>query len=76
MRTLLEGAGFRIEAEDDSTEASEVWFKRAAAQMAVSSAPPAGLRQFLGSDAAQMTSNQVCNLAERRIRTVTYICRS
>lgn len=76
MRKHLEGAGFRIEAEEDSTDASERWFKRTAAQMAVSSAPPVGLRQFLGSDAAQMTSNQVRNLTERRIRTVTYICRS
>jgi ubiquinone/menaquinone biosynthesis C-methylase UbiE len=75
MRKLLEGAGFRIEAEDDSTEASEAWFKQAAATMTSSSSPPVGLRQFLGNDAAQMTLNQVRNLTERRIRTVTYICR-
>jgi ubiquinone/menaquinone biosynthesis C-methylase UbiE len=76
MRRLLGGAGFRIEAEEDSTEASEAWFRHAAGQLAASSAPPVGLRQFLGGDAAEMTSNQVRNLAERRIRTVTYICRS
>ena len=76
MRTLLEGAGFRIEAEEDSTEAGEAWFRQAACRMAAASAPPVGLRQFLGSDAAQMTLNQVRNLTERRIRTVTYICRS
>lgn len=76
MRRLLEGAGFRIEAEEDSTEASEVWFKQSAAKLAGSSAPPVGLRQFLGSDAAQMTLNQVRNLTERRIRTFMYICRS
>lgn len=76
MRGLLQGAGFRIEAEEDSTEASEAWFNHSAALMAASSAPPVGLRQFLGSDAIQMTSNQVRNLAERRIRTVMYICRS
>jgi ubiquinone/menaquinone biosynthesis C-methylase UbiE len=75
MRGLLEGAGFRIEAEEDSTEASEAWFRHAAAQMAASTAPPVGLRQFLG-DAIQMTRNQVRNLVERRIRTITYICRS
>jgi ubiquinone/menaquinone biosynthesis C-methylase UbiE len=76
MRSLLRGAGFRIEAEDDSTEASEAWFEGAAAQMAASSVPPVGLRQFLGSDAPQMTSNQVRNLKERRIRTIAYTCRS
>jgi ubiquinone/menaquinone biosynthesis C-methylase UbiE len=31
MRALLQGAGFDIISEDDSTEASEAWFKRAAA---------------------------------------------
>jgi ubiquinone/menaquinone biosynthesis C-methylase UbiE len=76
MRNLLQGAGFRIEAEDDSTEASEVWFKQAAVTMNSPTSPPVGLRQFLGIDAAQMTLNQVRNLTERRIRTVTYICRS
>ena len=76
MRSLLEGAGFRVEAEQDSTEAGEAWFKQAAAKLAGSSAPPVGLRQFLGSDAAQMTQNQVRNLTERRIRTVMYVCRS
>jgi len=75
MRGLLESAGFRIEAEDDSTEASEDWFKQAAARMAEATSPPLSLRQFLGGDAVQMTKNQVRNLMERRIRTVTYICR-
>jgi ubiquinone/menaquinone biosynthesis C-methylase UbiE len=76
MRNLLQGAGFRIEAEDDSTEASQAWFKQAATAMTSSSSPPLGLRQFLGGDAAQMTLNQVRNLTERRIRTVSFICRS
>jgi ubiquinone/menaquinone biosynthesis C-methylase UbiE len=75
MRNLLEGAGFRIEAEEDSTEASETWFKQAATKMNSASLPPLSLRQFLGNDGLQMTQNQVRNLAERRIRTVTYICR-
>jgi ubiquinone/menaquinone biosynthesis C-methylase UbiE len=76
MRKLLEGAGFQIVAEEDSTSESEAWFRHAAAQMARSNTPPIGLRQFLGEDAAQMTRNQVQNLTERRIRTVTHICRS
>jgi hypothetical protein len=33
-------------------------------------------RTFLGSDFPQMTRNQVRNLQERRIRTVSYICRT
>lgn len=76
MRELLKGAGFKIEAEVDSTGAGEAWFKQAAIKMTGSSAPPVGLRQFMGADAPQMTMNQVRNLTERRIRTVTYICRS
>jgi hypothetical protein len=32
-------------------------------------------RSFLGDDAPLMAQNQVRNLAERRIRTMTYICR-
>jgi hypothetical protein len=76
MRTLLQGAGFRILDEIDSTEQGEAWFKAAAAQMTASDKPTLGLRQFMGSDAAEMTRNQVRNLAERRIRTVTFICRS
>lgn len=54
MRNLLKDTGFCIEAEEDSTDASEVWFKQAAAKMTASSAPPVGLRQFLGNDAAQV----------------------
>lgn len=76
MRTLLRDTGFGILEETDSTEQSEAWFNEVAALMATSDKPPVGLRQFLGRDAAEMTRNQVCNLAERRIRTVTFICRS
>ena len=75
MRGLLEGAGFQIVHEEDSTEAGQAWFKRVAAKLASSDKPPVSLREFLGADAAQMTQNQVRNLSERRIRTVTFICR-
>ena len=76
MRELLVGAGFRILEEIDSTEASTTWFQKTAARTVKSGATPAGLGQFLDSDAAPITANQVRNLAERRIRTVTYFCRS
>ena len=75
MRGLLQGAGLDILDEIDSTEQSEAWFKEAAARMATSDRPPIGLRQFLGADAVEMTRNQVRNLSERCIRTVTFICR-
>jgi ubiquinone/menaquinone biosynthesis C-methylase UbiE len=76
MRELLAGAGFRIEEEIDSTEASLAWFKDVAARMAQSGPPPVGFQLFLGADFPQMARNQVQNLADRRIRTVAYICRS
>ena len=41
-----------------------------------SDAPPLSFRAFLGEDFSQMTRNMVRNLAERRIRTVSYLCRS
>ena len=75
MRALLQGAGFEILSEDDSTDASEAWFKRAAAKLSDSGRPPVNLRQFMGEDGARMTQNQVRNLGDRRIRTVTFICR-
>lgn len=76
MRRLLEGAGFKIEVEEDTTEAGEAWFKEAAAHMHASSSRPLALRHLLGTDAAQMSRNQIRNLTERRIRTVAFICRS
>jgi ubiquinone/menaquinone biosynthesis C-methylase UbiE len=76
MRILLAGAGFTIVSEIDSTEESGTWFKQMAAGMAAPDRPRMSFRAFLGEDFAQMAANQVRNLAERRIRTVTYIARS
>ena len=76
MRTLLQAAGFKITQEIDSTAESDAWFEAAAARMAGSDAPPLSFRTFLGEDFSQMTRNMVRNLAERRIRTVSYLCRS
>jgi hypothetical protein len=42
------------------------------AQMAKTGAPP--FAWFLGDDYPAMARNQVRNLSERRIRTVSYIC--
>lgn len=76
MRDLLQGAGFQLLQENDSTEEGEAWFRQAAARAAVPGQSQVGLRQFLGDDAAQMLGNQLRNLSERRIRAVTFICRS
>ena len=76
MRRLLEEAGFSILDEIDSSEAGAEWFRQAAARMAGPGRPPVNFRQFLGDDYLQMARNQVRNLAERRIRTLTFVCRS
>jgi ubiquinone/menaquinone biosynthesis C-methylase UbiE len=76
MRQLLEGASFRILNEIDSTEEGLAWFRGEAERVGSADQSPIRLRSFLGDDHRQMALNQVRNLAERRIRSVTYICRS
>lgn len=75
MVALLEGAGFAIESAEDSTEESQGWFEAMAARMA-QARPAVTFQTFLGDDFPAMARNQVANLRERRIRTVTYICRA
>jgi ubiquinone/menaquinone biosynthesis C-methylase UbiE len=75
MQGLLKEAGFEIVQEIDSTEAGATWFAEMAARMRASATPAVGFRIFLGDDYAQMAANQVRNLTERRIRTVSYIAR-
>jgi ubiquinone/menaquinone biosynthesis C-methylase UbiE len=73
MRSLLTGAGFCIVDVQDSTEESQSWFEAMAARM-VEAAPAVTFQEFLGNDFPEMARNQVRNLRDRRIRTVTYIC--
>jgi ubiquinone/menaquinone biosynthesis C-methylase UbiE len=75
MESLLAGAGFRILTVNDSTEESLEWFKAMAARMAQAS-PAVTFQSFLGEDFPTMARNQVSNLRDRRIRTVTYICQA
>jgi SAM-dependent methyltransferase len=75
MLALLTGAGFEVTAVRDSTEESQRWFETMVERMAQSGPPPVTFRSVLGDDFPAMTSNQVRNLRERRIRTVSYICR-
>jgi hypothetical protein len=74
MPALLTGAGFRIVSVVDSTAESQRWFEATAAKMAAGQVPAVTFRSFLGDDFVAMTRNQVQNLQERRIRTVSYIC--
>lgn len=74
MELLLGEAGFDIREVDDSTEESQAWFEEMTEVMARKGPPPVTFQVFLGDDFARMAKNQVRNLAERRIRTVSYIC--
>ena len=74
MKILLTGAGFKILDTRDSTEESQHFFERMTAQMAKTGSPPVAWRLFLGHDFPVMAQNQVRNVTERRIRTVSFIC--
>ena len=74
MKSLLVGAGFKLLDVRDSTEESQAFFERMTAQMAKTGASPVAWRLFLGDDFPVMARNQVRNVTERRIRTVSYFC--
>jgi ubiquinone/menaquinone biosynthesis C-methylase UbiE len=74
MKSLLLGAGFKLLDVQDSTEESQAFFERMTAQMAKTGSPPVAWRLFLGDDFPVMARNQVRNVTERRIRTVSFIC--
>jgi ubiquinone/menaquinone biosynthesis C-methylase UbiE len=74
MKTLLTGAGFKLLGIQDSTEESQNFFEKMTAQIANTGTPPVIWQLFLGDDFPAMARNQVRNVTERRIRTVSYIC--
>jgi ubiquinone/menaquinone biosynthesis C-methylase UbiE len=74
MKSLLAGAGFKVCDVHDSTEESQSFFEKMTAQMAKTGLLPVGWHLFLGDDSSIMARNQVRNVTERRIRTVSYIC--
>lgn len=74
VRRLLREADFEILAERDSSSESLTWFKELTAD--VENKPPISSAVILGPDFKDMAKNQVMNLAEDRIRTVTFICRA
>ena len=74
MQSLLTGAGFEIVEVHDSTEEGQRWFEAMAVRMAAGAVPPVTFQTFLGDAFPAMTRNQVANMRDRRIRTVTYVC--
>jgi hypothetical protein len=46
------------------------------ARMTQAGPPPVTFQTFLGGDFPDMVRNQVRNLSERRIRTVSFICQA
>lgn len=74
MRSLLTGAGFELVDVRDTTDESQRWFEAKLASLERSGPPPISFQIFLGRDYPEMARNQVRNLADRRIRTVSYIC--
>jgi ubiquinone/menaquinone biosynthesis C-methylase UbiE len=76
MRRLLADAGFEILDEHDSTAESQEWFAQMIERMAQSGPPAVSFNAFLGDDFPQMARNQLRNVTDRRIWTVTYICQA
>lgn len=74
MQSLLSGAGFRILETQDSSDESLAWFQEMAKLIAESGPPPVSFQLLFGDHFPEMARNQVRNLAERRIRTISYIC--
>jgi ubiquinone/menaquinone biosynthesis C-methylase UbiE len=74
MRDMLAAAGFELLDEVDSTAESLAWFQAVSARISEHGPPPVSFGVFLGDEFREMAANQVANLADRRIRTVTFIC--
>jgi len=76
MLSLLHDAGFNIRAVQDSTAESRKFFEAMIQRMEQTGTVPVRWQMFLGDDFAVMARNQLRNIAERRIRTVSYICQA
>jgi ubiquinone/menaquinone biosynthesis C-methylase UbiE len=73
-KVLLSDAGFKVLDDHDSTDESQSWFESMAARKSRSGPSPVTTQVLFDGDFSEMTRNQICNLTERRIRTVSYIC--
>lgn len=76
MRSALAEAGFEVLEEEDSTDESLAWFQAMVARGQEAGAPAVTFQTFLGDDFPRMARNQVRNLTDKRIRTVSYICKA
>jgi ubiquinone/menaquinone biosynthesis C-methylase UbiE len=76
MEALLTQAGLEILQINDSTDESRGWFKALMARKAESGPPPVTFQTFMGDDYPEMVRNKDRNLLERRIRTVSFICKA
>lgn len=76
MRSLLTAAGFKILSVQDSSDESLAWFQAMASRIAETGPPPVSFHVLFGEDFTAMARNQLRNLAENRIRTISYICES
>ena len=74
MKMLLSDAGFNILDVHDSTHESLNWLEARTTHMAQSGPSPVITQILFGGDFPKMISNQIRNLTERKIRTVSYIC--
>ncbi|MCV2868805.1 class I SAM-dependent methyltransferase [Defluviimonas sp. WL0002] len=74
MERLLTNAGFKVLKTQDSSAQSLTWFQDMKSRAASSGLPAVSIQLILGDDYLEMVRNQIRNLAEDRIRTMTYIC--
>ena len=58
----------------DSSDESVAWFEALSARIAQSGSRAASSGMILGEGFEEMVRNQVRNLTERRIRTVSFLC--
>jgi len=75
LRSLLEEAGFNIEAWSDTTNAARAWFVALAEKIRKEGMPPLGFHVLLGSDFPAMAQNQRRNLEEARIALAQIVAR-
>ena len=75
LRSLLDEAGFDIEAWLDTTDAARAWFVALAEKLRKEGMPPLGFHILLGPEFQAMAQNQRRNLEEGRIVLAQVVAR-
>lgn len=75
LRSLLEGAGFTIEAWLDTTDTARTWFVALAERISREGVGPLGFHVLMGPDFPAMAQNQRRNLEEGRIVLAQVVAR-